>query len=44
MRPYTEIEALRDLVIEESYVLAITATPGQVQFELDLVLTPRHPD
>lgn len=44
MRPYTEIGPLSELLLEESYVLRITATPGEVRFELDLVLTPGHPD
>lgn len=44
MRPYTEIPQLRDLLLEESYVLGITAVPGSVGFSLDMVLTPEHPD
>ena len=43
MKPYTDIEGLEDIVLEESYVLAITATPGQVVFKVDFVLTPDHP-
>lgn len=42
MRPYVEIAQLRELLLEESYVLGITAIPGKVTFELDLVLTPGH--
>lgn len=42
MRPYVEIPDLRDLVLEESYVLGITAIPGGVIIEADLVLTPDH--
>ncbi len=42
MRPYVEISQLRDFLLEESYVLGITAIPGAVTFELDLVLTPDH--
>ncbi len=44
MRPYVEIAPLSELLLEESYVLGITATPGKVTFELDLVLTPGHPE
>ncbi len=42
MRPYVEIPQLRDLVLEESYVLGVTATPGAVTIEVDLVLAPDH--
>lgn len=42
MRPYVEISQLREVLLEESYVLDIAATPGAVRFELDLVLTPDH--
>lgn len=42
MRRYVEISQLRDVLLEESYVLGIAATPGAVRFELDLVLTPDH--
>jgi hypothetical protein len=42
MRPYVEILQLRELVLEESYVLGITAIPGEVTFELDVVLAPGH--
>ncbi|NYG58748.1 hypothetical protein BJ980_001671 [Nocardioides daedukensis] len=44
MRPYIEVPKLRDFLLEESYVLGITAIPGAVTFELDLVLTPDHAD
>ncbi len=43
MKPYTDIEGLQDIVLEESYVLAITATPGEVVFKVDFVLAPDHP-
>lgn len=42
MHPYVEIAQLRELLLEESYLLGITAVPGKVTFELDLVLTPGH--
>ena len=44
MRPYTELPALDEIVLEESFVLGVTAEPGAVTFEMDFVLTPRHPD
>jgi hypothetical protein len=40
MQPYTGIDGLPDIVLEESYVLGISATPGQVVFTMDFVLTP----
>ena len=40
MRPYVDIPQLGDLLLEESYVLGITASPGKVTFDLDL--TPGH--
>ena len=43
MNPYTGIDGLEDIVLEESYVLAITATPGRLVFKVDFVLTPDHP-
>ena len=43
MKPYTDLKGLEDIVLEESYVLAITATPGQVVFKVDFVLTSDHP-
>jgi hypothetical protein len=43
MKPYTDIDGLQDIVLEESYVLGITATPGQVVFTMDFVLTRDHP-
>ena len=41
MKPYTDIDGLRDIVLEESYVLGITATPGLLIL-MDFVLTPDH--
>jgi hypothetical protein len=43
MQPYTGIDGLQDIVLEESYVLGITATPGSVVFTMDFVLTRDHP-
>jgi hypothetical protein len=43
LKPYTALKGLEDIVLEESYVLAITATPSQVVFKVDFVLTTEHP-
>jgi hypothetical protein len=43
MRPYTDLAGFEALVLEESYVLGIRAIPGEVTFDVDLVLTPEHP-
>lgn len=42
MRPYTALAGFEEVVLEESYVLTIEATPGVVTFRMDLSLTPRH--
>jgi hypothetical protein len=34
---------LKNVYLEDSYVLHITTSTGSVAFELDLVLTPGHP-
>jgi hypothetical protein len=44
MRAYTDLPGLAEIVLEESFVLSIEARPGVVVFEIDFVLTPRHPD
>jgi hypothetical protein len=44
MRGYTDLPGLAEVVLEESFVLGIEARPGVVVFEIDFVLTPRHPD
>lgn len=43
MKPYTDLPGFESLVLEESYVLGVEATPGALAFDLDLVLTPEHP-
>jgi hypothetical protein len=43
MRPYTELPGLGEVVLEESYVLAIRAEPGVVSLDMDFVLTTNHP-
>lgn len=42
MKSYKELPGLEDVVLEESYVLAVAATPGVVSFVLAVVLTPEH--
>jgi hypothetical protein len=43
VKPYTDLAGFEALVLEESYVLGIQATPGAVTFDVDFVLTPEHP-
>jgi hypothetical protein len=43
LRPYTDLPGFEALVLEESYVLGVQATPGSVTFDIDLALTPEHP-
>lgn len=44
MRKYEELPATGAFLLEESYVLNIHARPGSVSIEVDLVLTPEHPE
>ena len=44
MRPYTEIEEFSSYYLEDSYALGITARLGTLDVELDIVLTPEHPE
>lgn len=41
---YTEIPQLKYFVLEESWVLAITATPAQLRIETELVFAKDYPD
>jgi hypothetical protein len=41
-RPYTDLPGLSDVYLEDSFVLAVEATPGLLRFTLDVVLTPSH--
>jgi hypothetical protein len=41
-RPYTEIDLLRHVYLEDSYVLDVVARAGLVTFCLDVALTPEH--
>jgi hypothetical protein len=42
VKPYTDLAGFEALVLEESYVLGIQAIPGEVTFDVDLVLTIEH--
>ena len=44
MVDYTEIPGLEHFVLEESFVLSITESPGRVQLEVDLVFAKDHPE
>jgi hypothetical protein len=44
MKPYAEIEEFSSYYLEDSYVLGITARLGTLDVELDIVLTPEHPE
>jgi hypothetical protein len=41
---YARLKCLDGLAVEESFVLRIATTGGRVDFFLDAVLTPEHPD
>lgn len=42
MKPYTDIPDFADLVLEESFVLGISATPARVTVDVEFALTPNH--
>ena len=44
MNAYTDLPGLEEIVLEESYVLAVRAEPATVVFEVDFVLTQKHPE
>ncbi len=44
MTSYEELPGLDTYVLEESFVLDVTAKPTSVCFRLEVVLTPEHPD
>ncbi|WP_243062275.1 hypothetical protein [Humibacter sp. RRB41] len=44
MLDYTSIPALAYVVLEESWVLGISARPGVVEFEMDLTFAKDHPE
>jgi hypothetical protein len=41
--PYTSLRGFENVYLEDSFVLGIDASPGAVDFDVDLVLTPGHP-
>lgn len=41
---YEDIPALRGFVLEDSWVLSISSTPGLLEFTMHLVLSSEHPD
>jgi hypothetical protein len=43
MASYWDVEALKDVYLEDSWVLGVVAQPGAVWFELDVVLRESHP-
>jgi hypothetical protein len=44
-RAYNEaFEALRDVYLEDSWILTVQPSSRFLAFELDVVLTPNHPD
>lgn len=43
MKSYADIEGFSLYYLEDSYVLAIAATPGHLAIDLEVVLTPQHP-
>jgi hypothetical protein len=42
--PYPELPGLAGYFLEDSYVLAIRVAAEIIEFELEVVLTPSHPD
>jgi hypothetical protein len=43
MTPYQNLPGFETYVLEESWVLGVTARPTSVVFRMDVVLTPEHP-
>ncbi|WP_079178168.1 hypothetical protein [Streptomyces mangrovisoli] len=43
MSDYREVGELGQYFLEESYVLSIQASPGDLSLEMDLALSPEHP-
>ena len=44
MSDYAEsVPALKDIYLEDSYVLAVHESPDELRFDLDAVLTETHP-
>jgi hypothetical protein len=43
MQRYTELPGLANVLLEDSWVLAISETADSLSFTLEAVLTPEHP-
>lgn len=43
MKPYTDIPGFAELVLEESFVLGISAVPTRVTIDVEFALTSGHP-
>jgi hypothetical protein len=43
VKPYLELPELAEIVLEESWVRGVVAEPGVVRFDVEFVLTERHP-
>lgn len=43
MKPYTSIPGFTELILEESFVLGISALPTRVTIDVEFALTPDHP-
>lgn len=44
MTDYTEIDELSAVYLEDSYVLGILEDDDRIMFDMEIVLTPDHPD
>lgn len=44
MTAYEDLPGFEHIVLEESFVLDVTAKPASVSFGLEVVLTPDHPE
>lgn len=44
MSDYTNLDALSEIVLEESWILGVAANPGRLVFMADFVMTANHPD
>ena len=44
MKQYIELPGFEHVYLEESYVLAVVVTPASVVFEMEIVLTAKHPE
>lgn len=44
MNPYWQLDQLKDVYLEDSWILRINATPGRLEVVLDFVLRENHSD